>query len=183
MGNILIIEDDRDTRYVLKVVLERKKHIVTEASSGKEALSEIENTVFDVVILDRILGDIDGLLVLDRIKKDDQGLPVIMLTGHADVQSAVKAMKLGALDYLIKPFSNEELLLIIDRAIKERRFFREFEALRNHILNSNLKEIVFGESPQIRAVADNVGQVAKTELTVILFGPSGSGKEIWAKQI
>ncbi|MCK5582264.1 MAG: response regulator, partial [Elusimicrobiales bacterium] len=123
MGNILIIEDDRDTRYVLKVVLERKKHIVTEASSGKEALSEIENTVFDVVILDRILGDIDGLLVLDRIKKDDQGLPVIMLTGHADVQSAVKAMKLGALDYLIKPFSNEELLLIIDRAIKERRFF------------------------------------------------------------
>lgn len=183
MGNILIIEDDRDTRYVLKVVLERKKHIVTEASSGKEALSEIENTVFDVVILDRILGDIDGLLVLDRIKKDDQGLPVIMLTGHADVQSAVKAMKLGALDYLIKPFSNEELLLIIDRAIKERRFFREFEALRDHILNSNLKEIVFGESPQIRAVADNVGQVAKTELTVILFGPSGSGKEIWAKQI
>ena len=183
MGNILIIEDDQDTRYVLKVVLESKKHTVKEASSGKEALAEIENTVFDAVILDRILGDMDGLVVLDKIKKDDQCLPVIMLTGHADVQSAVKAMKLGALEYLVKPFGNEELLLIIERAIKERRFFREFEALRDHILNSNLKEIVFGESTQIKAVADNVGQVAKTELTVILFGPSGSGKEIWAKQV
>ncbi|MCG2724892.1 MAG: sigma-54 dependent transcriptional regulator [Elusimicrobia bacterium] len=183
MGNILIIEDDQDTRYVLKVVLESKKHTVKEASSGKEALSEVENTVFDAIVLDRILGDMDGLLILDKIKKDDQGLPVIMLTGHADVQSAVKAMKLGALDYLIKPFSNEELLLIVERAIKERRFFREFEALRNHILNYNSKKIVFGESPQIKAVANNVGQVAKTELTVILLGPSGSGKEVWARQM
>jgi DNA-binding NtrC family response regulator len=183
MGNILIIEDDQDTRYVLKVVLETKKHTVTEASSGKEALDEIENTVFDAVILDRILGDMDGLVVLDKIKKDDQGLPVIMLTGHADVQSAVKAMKLGALDYLIKPFGNEELLLIIERAIKERRFFKEFEALRDHILNSNLKKVVFGESSQIKDVASHVGQVAKTDLTVILSGPSGSGKEIWARQI
>ena len=137
MGNILVIEDDQDTRYVLKVVLENKKHSVEGAASGKEAASVLENHVFDAVLLDRVLGDMDGLSLLEKIKLEDPGLPVIMLTGHADVQSAVKAMKLGALDYLVKPFGNEELCLIIERAVKERKFLREFEAMRRHIMNSN----------------------------------------------
>ncbi len=183
MGHILIVEDDKDTRYVLKVVLEGKKHKVKEADSGKNARLQVENHIFDAVILDRVLGDVDGLEVLEEIKRDDHSLPVIILTGHADVQSAVKAMKLGAMDYLVKPFSNEELVFLVERAVKERRIMREFDALRQHIMTSNSREIVFGESRAIKHVISQISHVARTDLTVILTGPSGCGKEVWARQI
>jgi len=183
MANILIIEDDADARYVLKTVLATKKHESAQASSGTEGLELASGTAFDAVILDRVLGDMDGLAVLEKLKADDPGLAVIMLTGHADVASAVKAMKLGALDYLEKPFSNEELLLIIDRAARERRFLLEFEALKSHMIGAGQGETVLGESREIKKVIDLASQVSSSELTVILSGPSGSGKEVWARQI
>ncbi|MBI4802382.1 MAG: sigma-54-dependent Fis family transcriptional regulator [Elusimicrobia bacterium] len=184
MANILIIEDDEDTRQVLKNALAAKKHEVSGAASGAEALELTSVVTFDAVILDRVLGDMDGLVVLEKLKSEDQGLPVIMMTGHADIQSAVKAMKLGAVEYLVKPVSNEELLLIIEKAVKERRFLMEFEALKSHIFNTaGPGETVVGESREIKNIANMAAQVAASDLTVILSGPSGSGKEIWARRI
>ena len=183
MANILIIEDDADARYTLKTVLASKKHETAQAASGAEGLELASSVAFDAVILDLVLGDMDGLAVLEKLKTDDPGLAVIMLTGHADVASAVRAMKLGAMDYLEKPFSNEQLLLIIDRAARERRFLLEFEALKNHMLSAGPGETVLGESRAIKNVKDLASQVSASELTVILSGPSGSGKEVWARQI
>jgi len=183
MANILIAEDDADTRWVLKTALETGGHACAAASSGAEAMSLADALTFDAVILDMVLGDADGLTLLEKLKAEDPGLPVVILTGHADVQSAVKAMKLGALDYLIKPFGNEELLLIIDKAVKERRLKREFDALRSHVKKTYGAEPVFGSSREIRQTADLAAQVAATDLTVILSGPSGSGKEVWAREI
>lgn len=183
MSTILIVEDDRDTQTILKMVLENKKYNIIQALNGKTALELAESTAFDAVILDLVLGDIDGLEVLEKLKTDEPGLPVIILTGHADVQSAVKAMKLGAVDYLIKPFSNEELVLIIEKAVRERRFFREYEALKSHISSFHSGDVVFGNSAEIKKVLEMSLQVAKTDLTVILYGHSGSGKEVWARQI
>ncbi|MDA8132691.1 MAG: sigma-54 dependent transcriptional regulator [Elusimicrobia bacterium] len=183
MGNILIAEDDADTRYVLKAALESGRHNCAAAASGSEALSLAETLTFDAVILDLVLGDSDGLSVLEKLKSEDPGLPVVILTGHADVQSAVKAMKLGALDYLVKPFGNEELLLIIEKAVKERRLKREFDALRSHVKRAYGSEPVTGSSREIKNTAALARQVASTDLTVILSGPSGSGKEVWAREI
>ena len=183
MANILIIEDDADARYTLKTVLASKKHETAQAASGAEGLELASGTAFDAVILDLVLGDMDGLAVLEKLKTDDPGLAVIMLTGHADVASAVRAMKLGAMDYLEKPFSNEQLLLIIDRAARERRFLLEFEALKNHMISAGPGDTVLGESRAIKNVLDLASQVSASELTVLLSGPSGSGKEVWARQI
>ncbi len=183
MGNILIAEDDEDTRFVLKAALESGRHSCTAAASGAEALAFADALTFDAVVLDMVLGDADGLTLLEKLKADDPGLPVVILTGHADVQTAVKAMKLGALDYLIKPFGNEELLLIMEKAVKERRLKREFDALRSHVRSSHGGELVFGSSREIKRTAELAAQVAATDLTVILSGPSGSGKEVWAREI
>lgn len=183
MGNILIAEDDADTRYVLKAALESGRHACAAAASGAEALALAETLTFDAVVLDMMLGDSDGLAVLEKLKGEDPGLPVVILTGHADVVSAVKAMKLGALDYLVKPFSNDELLLIIEKAVKERRLKREFDALRSHVRRAHGAEPVTGSSRAIRNTAALARQVAATDLTVILSGPSGSGKEVWAREI
>ena len=183
MANILIAEDDADTRFVLKAALEAGRHSCAAASSGAEAMSLADALTFDAVVLDMVLGDADGLTLLEKLKAEDPGLPVIILTGHADVQSAVKAMKLGALDYLTKPFGNEELLLIIDKAVRERRLRREFEALRRHVKSAHGAEPVFGSSKVIKQTEALAAQVAATDLTVILAGPSGSGKEVWAREI
>lgn len=183
MGNILIAEDDADTRLVLKAVLESGRHACAAAASGAEVVALAEALTFDAVILDMVLGDSDGLAVLEKLKTEDPGLPVVILTGHADVQSAVKAMKLGALDYLVKPFSNEELLLIMEKAVKERRLRSEFEALRSHARRTHGNAPVFGQSREIKRTADLAARVAVTDLTVILSGPSGSGKEVWAREI
>ncbi len=183
MGNILIVEDDADTRYVLKAALETGRHNCATAASAAEGLSLADSLTFDAVVLDMLLGDSDGLAVLEKLKNDDPGLPVVILTGHADVKSAVRAMKLGALDYLVKPFGNEELLLIIEKAVKERRLKREFDALRSHVKSAHGQEPVTGESRAIKGVAELARQVASTDLTVILSGPSGSGKEVWAREI
>lgn len=183
MGNILIAEDDADTRYVLKAALESGRHACAAAASGAEALSLAETLTFDAVVLDMVLGDSDGLTVLEKLKTEDPGLPVVILTGHADVKSAVKAMKLGALDYLVKPFGNEELLLIMEKAVKERRLKREFDALRAHVKRAHGAEPVTGASRAIKSTAVLARQVSSTDLTVILSGPSGCGKEVWAREI
>ena len=183
MGNILIAEDDADTRYVLKAALESGRHACAAAASGAEALALAESLTFDAVVLDMVLGDSDGLAILEKLKQDDPGLPVVILTGHANVQTAVKAMKLGALDYLIKPFGNDELLLIIEKAVKERRLKREFDALRSHVRRAQGAEPVTGGSREIKNTAALARQVAATDLTVILSGPSGCGKEVWAREI
>lgn len=183
MGNILIVEDDADTRWVLKAALESGRHACATAASGAEAMALAEALTFDAVVLDMVLGDSDGLTILAKLKNEDPGLPVVILTGHANVHSAVKAMKLGALDYLIKPFGNEELLLIMEKAVKERRLKREFDALRSHVKRAQGAEPIFGSSKEIKNTAALARQVAATDLTVILSGPSGAGKEVWAREI
>ena len=184
MKRILIVDDDKDLRFNLSCILKEEGHEVIAASDGKQALNAIAENVPDLVLLDVRLPGIDGVELLEEMKKIEKNLPIIMLTAYSDVKSAVKAMKLGAFDYITKPFDNEELILVIKKALHTQSLSREVEYLRKKLDQAPVSiEETMGDSPQIKQVLKQVEIIAATNMTVILQGESGTGKEVIAKMI
>ena len=184
MSTFLIIDDDPDIRASLRLFLKTRGHELLEAGNGDEALNILKKQRPDGVLLDLFLGKESGMQLLGQIKKTDSTLPVIMLTGHSDVATAVEAMKLGAMDYIAKPFKNEYLLLVLQKAVKVSELFMEVKALRRQVKKKTQPAgVVFGPSPAIEAVIKQAHIVAPTDLSVIIQGPSGSGKEVLARLI
>jgi DNA-binding NtrC family response regulator len=184
MKKILIVDDDKDLRFNLSSILKEEGHEVIAASDGKQALKVIAKSAPDLVLLDIKLPGMDGVELLQEIKRKWNNLPIIMLTATSDVKSAVKAMKLGAYDYITKPFDDEELILIIKKALHTQYLCREVEHLRKKLgqVPASIKETM-GDSPQIKQVLKQVEIIAATNMTVILQGESGTGKELIAKMI
>ena len=184
MKRILIVDDDKDLRFNLSCILKEEGHEVIAASDGKQALNALAENVPDLVLLDVRLPGIDGVELLEEMKKIEKNLPIIMLTAYSDVKSAVKAMKLGAFDYITKPFDNEELILVIKKALHTQSLSREVEYLRKKLDQAPVSiEETMGDSPQIKQVLKQVEIIAPTNMTVILQGESGTGKELIAKLI
>jgi len=184
MKRILIVDDDKDLRFNLSSILKEEGHEVIAASDGKQTLKVIAKSAPDLVLLDIKLPGMDGVELLQEIKRKWNNLPIIMLTATSDVKSAVKAMKLGAYDYITKPFDDEELILIIKKALHTQYLCREVEHLRKKLgqVPASIKETM-GDSPQIKQVLKQVEIIAATNMTVILQGESGTGKELIAKMI
>ncbi|MFV8836101.1 sigma-54 dependent transcriptional regulator [Aquisalimonas sp.] len=179
MAYILIIEDENVIRQSLRRLLEKRQHVVAEADSVESAAREQELTGFDLIIADLRLPGADGTAVLERAP----AVPTIIMTSYASVRSAVEAMKLGALDYIAKPFDNDELLLTVDRALKEQRMERQNAALKADLDRDYPVSGIVGTCKAMRDVFDRITRVAPTTTTVLVLGESGTGKELVARAL
>ncbi len=179
---ILIVDDEAGVRESLRMVLKERFEPST-ASSGEEALAALDEAPVDVVLLDIIMPGIDGLEVLERIKERPRSPQVVMLTATKTVKTAVQAMKLGAFDYVTKPFDVDELLLVVERATHATALAREVEALRSEVGSRYGFDNIIGNSENVRAVLSTVSMVAPLKTTVLITGESGTGKELIAKAL
>lgn len=183
MEKILIVDDNKDTRLLLSNILREEGYQTTAVGDGKQAIKEVKRSSPDLVLLDVKLPSMDGIKILEEMKKIDKDLIVIMLTAYGDIKGSVKAMKLGAFDYITKPFNNEELILVIKKAFQAQYLTKEVEILRRRLGEKSATEEVMGKSPQIKRVLNQVEIIAPTNMTVILQGESGTGKEVIARLI
>jgi len=183
LRKILVIDDEQNIRKMLTRVLSPEGFIVKEANNGLEAIKRLQEENYSLVLLDLKMPGLNGIETLKEIRENDLNLPVIMMSAYGSIPEAVEAMKLGALDYLIKPFDIEELKIIINRAIKqyelevENIYYREEEEKR-----FNFDEII-GKSSSINKVLEMVKSVASTPATVLVTGENGTGKELIARAI
>lgn len=182
-ANILVIDDEPVVCKGCRLALSDENHIVQICMTGREGLNLIEDGNYDLVLLDMKLPDIEGMEILRTIHKTKQDLLVIVMTGYSTVQNAVEAMKLGAFDYLPKPFTDEELILTVKRAIEKKRLVEENLFLRKELFNRFSFENIIGESPNILSIFEQIEKVAPTDSTVLLYGESGTGKELFAGAI
>jgi len=180
---ILVIEDEPSMRIGLACTLENAGYQVVSEESGHAGLDEYEKGTFDLVITDLRLPDINGIEILRTVKRRRSETGVIVITAYAEVKTAVEAMRAGAVDYISKPFEADELLLIIERFIKQRNLEKENiflkKALRNH---ERFRKIV-GRSPRMQKIFETIETVSQTDSSVIIYGESGTGKDLVADAI
>ena len=179
---ILVIDDNTDIRQLISGILKDQGLTVREAANFDQALLEINKKSPDVAIIDVKLdkGDNDGIELLVHLKKIDDDIPVIMISGHANVQMAVDSLKLGAFEFIQKPFSSERLLNYLNRAIENVDLKKEKSALESKLFHSY--ELI-GKSPSIEKVKSLITKLSNTESRIFISGPAGSGKELVARQI
>ena len=181
-NEILVVDDNLDIRLLISSILKDKGFSVREAANFDQALNEINRKVPDAAVIDVKLdkGDNDGIELLTHIKKIDDDVPVIMISGHANVQMAVDSLKLGAFEFMQKPFSTERLLNFVNRAIENIDLKKEKRILESKLFHSY--DIV-GQSQAIEKVRNIIIKLGNTESRVFISGPAGSGKELVARQI
>ncbi len=181
--SILLVDDEADFRAIISDHLEEKGYQVFSVGSGQEAISAAREQDFDVALLDVKMPGIDGVDLLRTLKEIDPSVEVIMLTGHATVETAVQTIKLGALDYLSKPVRLSELEVTITKALEVRHLRRQAFQLRERLRQKEPFPEIVGKSKKILTVLQQIDQVAQTDATVLIEGESGSGKELVAKAI
>lgn len=180
MSKILVIDDEKAIRNTLKDVLEYEKHEVDLAEDGETGIKLFSANTYDIVLCDIKMHKMDGLEVLHRITEISSATPVIMISGHGNIDTAVEAIKKGAYDFLEKPLDLNRLLITIRNATDKSKLITQTQVLRNKV--SKMYEIV-GESEAIRKVKEMIDRVAPTEARVLITGANGTGKELVAHQI
>ena len=179
--DILIVDDEADIRGLMKGILEDEGFQVREAATSAAALQGVETRRPSLVLLDIWLGgELDGLGILKEIKRDHPTVPVLMMSGHGTIEVAVSAIKIGAYDFIEKPFKSDRLLLLIERAIEAARLKRENEELR---LRAGNDVDLIGDSSALRDVIHGIERVAPANSRVLITGPAGAGKEVAARMI
>jgi two-component system, NtrC family, nitrogen regulation response regulator NtrX len=177
---ILVIDDEAEIRRSVRMILEYEGYDVVEASSGPEGLAMIEREPPDLVFLDIKMPGLDGLEALQRVRQTNESLPVVIISGHGTVSTAVEATKLGAFDFIEKPLASERVLVTIRNALDQTRLQTENRTLKRA---AEARHQMVGESPALRHVWDAVKRAAPTNATVLLLGESGVGKELVARSI
>ncbi|MBI5287231.1 MAG: sigma-54-dependent Fis family transcriptional regulator [Deltaproteobacteria bacterium] len=181
MQAILIVDDDGDMRITLSNILKDKGYKTIAAADGERALQAVEKDHPHLVLLDIKLPGMDGMRVMEKMRRVDKDLMVIMLTAFGDIKGAVKAMKIGAYDYITKPFDNDELVLTVKKALEAQYLSRV--GLRKRFNERIAMEQVIGESERVKEVLNYIRIIAPTDMTMVIEGESGTGKEIIANMI
>ena len=178
---VLVIDDDPGVRDYLETLALRLGYAVTTVGDGEEALATLDESKPDIITLDAVLPGMDGLETLRRLKQRIPDVPVVMLSGHGQARTIVEAMKLGASDFLRKPFEVEELELAFQKALEKHALKEEVEQLRGRVQNQSDVLGLFGDNPKMLEVRNMIEQVADTDITVLIRGESGTGKELVAR--
>ncbi len=181
--DILIVDDEDDIRSLIRGILEDEGYKVREAANSTQALEALETKTPDLVILDIWLQDskLDGLEVLEEIKKEQTLLPILMISGHGTIETAVTAIKHGAYDFIEKPFKSDRLLLMMNRALETANLKKENQSLKAE--NTKNDHELIGKSTAIQQIKSQIEKIAPTNSRVIITGEGGTGKEIVAKTI
>jgi two-component system nitrogen regulation response regulator GlnG len=180
---ILVVDDDEGVRWALDRALAREGYAPVLAATAGAAVAEVEAGGIACVLMDIRMPGGDGLAALRRLREHDPSLPVIMMTAFGSLQAAVEAMKLGAYDYITKPFDFDELAILVRRALEVRSLLDELARLREGLQGRQDQGSLIGSSPAMQAVFKTVGRVASSDLTVLIRGESGTGKELVARAI
>jgi two-component system nitrogen regulation response regulator NtrX len=177
---ILVADDEEDIRASLRRILEYEGLSLVEAASGPEALDRVAEETPDAVLLDIKMPRMDGLEVLAELRKRDAELPVVVISGHGTIQTAVEATRLGAFDFMEKPLERDRVLLVLRNALERRRLQVENRDLK---LSFEERFRMIGESPALKRVQEAIGRAAPTKASVLITGESGSGKELVARAV
>ena len=182
-ARILVVDDEEIVLKSCVRALAAEGRTVDTASGGAEALARIDAGAYDAVLLDVMMPNMDGMEVLQRIKEAHPEVEVIMVTGLSQVDTAVRSMKLGAFDYVSKPFDPDELGIVVERALERRRLLRENLSLKSAVSSRYRFENIIGASPRMQEEFRLIAQCAPTNSTVLITGESGTGKELIARAI
>ena len=179
-GLILVVDDESGIRTSVKAILQDEGYAVIESEDGEEALARVASEKLDAVLLDVWMPGMDGIETLKGIKQQDQDIPVIIMSGHGTIETAVRATKLGAYDFLEKPLSIDRLTLVLKNALSQRNLVEENRALRS--THDDASELV-GESDVMKGILEQVSIVAPTQASILISGENGTGKELLARAI
>ena len=183
MSTILVIDDEKSMRDFLAIMLKKEGYQVSLAEDGKTAFHRINKNVYDVVISDIRLPDTNGIEILKHCKKISPDTDFILITAYASTETAVEAVKIGAADYVYKPFDIDELRIIINRCISKRRLERENVYLKKSVERQLQFENIIGSSPRMQIIFELVRKISGANSTILITGESGTGKELVAKAI
>ena len=180
---VMVIDDDPGLREYMEALVTRQGYEVHAVAGGEEALRVLDDANPDLITLDVVLPGMDGLETLQELKQRVPKVPVIMLSGHGQARTIVEAMRLGASDFLRKPFEAEELELAFQKALEKRALKMEVEQLRSRARTEAEMLLLAGDTPKMREVRDILEQVSDTDITVMIRGASGTGKELVARSL
>jgi DNA-binding NtrC family response regulator len=180
---ILIVDDDEITCNLLEEVLSKEGYVVDKALNGREAIDKGENKPYDVVLTDIRMIDVDGMEVLRAYRQKSPDSIIIMMTAFGSIETAIRAIKEGAYDYVSKPFKLDEIKLTIRRALEQKRLLQENLFYRQELITKYKLENIVGRSPQMLQVYKTVARVAESRSTILIAGESGTGKELVARAI
>ena len=180
MNSILVVDDEAEIRKSLRGLLEDEGFKVSVAESGEACLESVRSRSFDVVLLDIWLRGMDGLQTLEKLRELESAPEVIMISGHGTIETAVRATKLGAFDFVEKPLSADRILILIKNAIDAKRLRDENREYRKQLV---AKSVIVGESIPMKALRQQIALMAPTNGRVLIYGESGTGKELVAHAI
>ncbi|ODS34306.1 MAG: response regulator [Candidatus Scalindua rubra] len=180
---VLVVDDNKDMIFALTNVLKPEGYKIATANNGLTALKLARKEHPDAVIMDIRMPEMDGIEAMRQMKEIETNLPIILVTAYGNIETAIQATKLGAYDYIVKPFDNEKIIVTLRNALTELGLKREVETLRADLEKSSPLSELMGSSDKMKRVYDQINSVSPTDFTVILYGETGSGKELVARAI
>lgn len=181
--NIMIVDDEKIIRESFFYWFQKSGHRVETAASGSEALEKLEQIYFDLILVDIKMPGMNGIELLEQVKSDYPDTIVIIITAYGSIESAVEAMKLGAADYLLKPFKPDQLSLVMEKVIQQKKISCEYNYMKERLEKFTRFDNIIGQSAAMEKIFGLIEEVARTDASVLLMGETGTGKELIAKAV